>query len=262
MGKAKLTKSNFTKYSLISLIGVAIIYIIPFIIAQFNFNPELLNFKTGIFSSKAFIISAGNTIMFMAVFVPIIVILGFVLAYLTEYMKFGLATKAAIILPITVPVLSIAGFFRDNMDGIFKMLSGGIVVGIIFLWSCLGFTYLIFLVSLSNRNKSIEEAAYLDGAGTMRTIFKIIIPSHTEALILSIIISIYNSLKIFKQTYAMFGEYPNYDMFMMQNYLYLKLKRMDLESLIVSADIFLIFIFCVLIAVLAFGKMQGNKLAR
>lgn len=262
MGKAKLKKVNFSKYAILSLIGVAIIYIVPFIFAQFNFDIRLLDPQTGVMSSKAFLISAKNTILFMLVFVPIVVILGFVLAYLSEYMKFNIITKAAIILPITIPVLSISGFFRDNMDGIFDMLSGGLVVGIIFLWSCLGFTYLIFMVSLSNRNKSIEEAAYLDGAGTIRTIFKIIIPSHIQALVLSIVISIYNSLKIFKQTYAIFGEYPKYDMFMMQNYLYLKLKRMDLSSLIVSADIFLVFIFIVLIIVLIFGRIQENKLLK
>ena len=257
MGKAKLTR-----YVLLSLIGVSIIYIIPFIIAQSNFDVSLLNPQTGILGNKGFIISFKNTIIFMVIFVPIVVVLGFVLAYLTENGKISLLAKLSIILPITIPVLSIAGFFRDNMDNIFQNINGIFVVGIVFLWSCLGFTYLIFLVSLSNRNKSIEEAAYLDGAGTFRTIFKIIIPSHTEALILSIVISIYNSLKIFKQTYAIFGEYPKYDMFMMQNYLYLKLKSLDLATLIASADVFLVFILFILVVILSLGKIQGKRLMR
>lgn len=257
-----MAKTKLTRYALISLIGVAIIYIIPFIIAQLNFSTDLLNIQTGIFSNKGFIISFKNTILFMVIFVPIVVALGFILAYITDTNGFGFIVKISIILPITIPVLSVAGFFRDYINSFFEYINGTLAVGIVFLWSCLGYTYLIFLVSLSNRSKSMEEAAFLDGAGTFTTIFRIIIPSHIEALILSTIISIYNSLKIFKQTYAMFGEYPKYDMFMMQNYLYLKLKRLDFETLIVSSDVFLVFILIILLAVMLFGRIQARKLLR
>ncbi len=258
-----MEKRELTRYALLSLIGVAIMYIIPFIIAQGSFDASLLDTSTGILTNQGFTVSFKNTIIFMLIFVPIVVVLGFVLAYITEYMKLGFIVQFAIILPIAIPVLSVTGFFRDISYSILgKYLNGLSIVGLIYLWSCLGFTYLIFLISLKNRNKSIEEAAYLDGAGTFKTLFKIIIPLHSEALTLSIVISIYNSLKIFKQTYAIFGEYPNYDMFMMQNFLYLKLKKLSLEDLIVSADIFLIFIFVILMLILAFGMYQKKKLSK
>lgn len=259
-----MEKTRLTRYALISLIGVSILYIIPFIIAQDSFDFNLLNPQTGIWTNQGFMVSFKNTLIFMVINIPIVVILGFILAYITEYMNLSLLVQIAIILPIAVPILSVAGFFRDliNVSSLNKIFSGLSIVGLIYMWSCLGFTYLIFLISLKNRNKSIEEAAYLDGAGTIRTLFKIIIPLHSEALTLAIVISIYNSLKIFKQTYAVFGEYPNYDMFMMQNFLYLKLKRLSLEDLIVSADIFLLFIFIVLMLVLAFGVYQKRKLSK
>lgn len=258
-----MEKTRLTRYALLSLIGVAVMYIIPFIVAQGSFELSLLDPSTGIFTNEGFTVSFKNTIIFMAIFVPIVVILGFLLAYATEYLNLSFLVQVAIILPVAIPILSVAGFFRDLsysfLGGIFKGLS---IVGLIYVWSCLGFAYLIFLVSLKNRNKSIEEAAYIDGAGTLRTLFKIIIPLHSEALVLSIVISIYNSLKIFKQTYAVFGEYPNYDMFMIQNFLYLKLKRLSLEDLIVSADIFLVFIFVLLMLILAFGAYQKRKLLK
>ncbi len=258
-----MEKTRLTRYALLSLIGVAVMYIIPFIVAQGSFELSLLDPSTGIFTNEGFTVSFKNTIIFMAIFVPIVVILGFLLAYATEYLNLSFLVQVAIILPVAIPILSVSGFFRDLsysfLGEIFKGLS---IVGLIYVWSCLGFAYLIFLVSLKNRNKSIEEAAYIDGAGTLRTLFKIIIPLHSEALVLSIVISIYNSLKIFKQTYAVFGEYPNYDMFMMQNFLYLKLKRLSLEDLIVSADIFLVFIFVLLMLILAFGAYQKRKLLK
>jgi len=256
-----MEKTRLTRYVLLSLIGVAVMYIIPFAVAQGSFELSLLDPSTGIFSNQGFTVSFKNTIVFMLIYVPIVVILGFLLAYATEYMKLSFVVHVGIILPIAIPILSVAGFFRDlSYSVISKVFNGLSIVGLIYIWSCLGFTYLIFLISLKNRNKSIEEAAYLDGAGTFRTLFKIIIPLHSEALVLSIVISIYNSLKIFKQTYAMFGEYPKYDMFMMQNYLYLKLKRLDIETLIVSADVFLIFILIILVGVMLLGKIQKRKL--
>lgn len=197
----------------------------------------------------------------MSINVPIVVILGFLLAYITEYFNLSFIVQIAIILPIAIPILSVSGFFRDiSYSFLGDYLKGLSIVGLIYVWSCLGFSYLIFLVSLKNRNKAIEEAAYIDGAGTFKTLFKIIIPLHSEALVLSTVISLYNSLKIFKQTYAVFGEYPHYDMFMMQNFLYLKLKRLNLEDLMVSADIFLIFILLILMLILALGAYQKRKL--
>lgn len=258
-----MEKTRLTRYALISLIGVAIMYIVPFVIAQGSFDASLLDPSTGILSNQGFSVSFKNTIIFMVVFVPIVVVLGFLLAYATEYMKLSFVVQIAIILPIAIPVLSVTGFFRDISYSVFSRFFNGLsIVGLIYIWSCLGFTYLIFLISLKNRNKSIEEAAYLDGAGAIKTLFKVIIPLHSEALVLSIVISIYNSLKIFKQTYAIFGEYPNYDMFMMQNFLYLKLKKLSLEDLIVSADIFLAFIFIVLMLILVFGIYQKKKLVK
>lgn len=258
-----MEKTRLTRYALLSLTGVAILYIVPFIFAQSNFDLSLLDPVTGIFNNEGFNVSFKNTIVFMAIYVPILVILGFLLAYATEYLRLSYLVQIAIILPIAIPILSVAGFFRDLSYSVLGNFFNGLtIVGLIYIWSCLGFTYLIFLISLKNRNKSIEEAAYLDGSGALRTLFKIIIPLHSEALVLSIVISIYNSLKIFKQTYAIFGEYPNYDMFMIQNFLYLKLKKLSLEDLIVSADIFLIFIFVVLMLILAFGKYQKRKLLR
>lgn len=254
---------RLVKYVMLSFLGVITLFIIPFIIAQQYIITSGQNPFVEIFNNTGFVISFKNTLVFMAIFVPIVVILGFVLAFITEYLNLSFWVKAAIILPITMPAVSVAGFFREICtQHFFKNVNGLYIVGLIFLWSCIGYTYIIFLISLKNRDKTIEEAAFIDGAGTFRTLFTIIIPLHTEAMILSVIISIYNSLKVFKLTYAIFGEFPDYRMFMIQNYLHIKLKELDLQTLMAAADLLLLFIFAILVVVLFIGKQRKKKLLR
>ncbi len=158
MGEKKLVK-----YSLLSIFGVAILYIVPFIIAQYFFDIDMINVKTGIFSNTGFILASKNTLTFITIFVPTVVILGFVLAYMTEHLKLSSIVSLVIIFPIAVPVLSVSGFFREIIYNVLvNYINGILIVGIAYLWGSIGFTYLVFLISFKNRNKSIEEAAYLE----------------------------------------------------------------------------------------------------
>lgn len=249
-------------YVLPSVVGVASMYLVPFIIAQKYVFFSSANSFSEIFSNMGFIISIKNTAVFMSVFIPLAVILGFVAAFVTEYLKLSFWVQAAVILPITVPASSVSGFFREMaLSSVLEDINGLFVVGFIFLWSCIGYTYIIFLISLKSRDKSIEEAAYLDGAGTLRTMFSIVIPLHSEALVLAVIVSTYNALKIFRMTYAIFGEYPDYRMFMIQNFLHLKLKGLDLQTLMTGADILLAFIFVLLFLILRLGKKHKRKMS-
>lgn len=252
-------KMKLTRYIFISIIGVIILYIIPFIIAQKFVISELSSFFLLIKNNTGFVISFKNTVVFMTIFVPIVVVLGFILAFMTEYLNLGFWVKASIILPITMPAVSIGGFFREVFDYGSKNINALLIIGLIFLWSCIGFTYIIFLISFHNRDKTIEEAAYLDGAGIFKTLFSIIIPLNTEAMILALIISIYNSLKIFKLTYAIVGEHPDYRIFMIQNFLHLKLKELDIQSLMIAADVLLLFIFIILVFILSLGKKSKKN---
>lgn len=255
-----MKKLGMKRYVIPSVVGVASLYMIPFIIAQ---KYVLLNASfIDILSNLGFIISIKNTVVFMSVFIPLAVIAGFFTAFATEYLKLKFWVQAAVILPITVPASSVSGFFRElALNSVFENVNGLFIVGFIFLWSCIGYTYIIFLISLKNRDKSIEEAAYMDGAGTFRTIFSIMLPLHSEALVLAVIVSTYNSLKIFRMTYAIFGEYPDYRMFMMQNFLHIKLKELDLQTLMAGADILLAFIFVLLFLILRLGQKHKRKMS-
>lgn len=249
-------------YSFVSIIGVFILFIIPFILLQFDFDFRLLS-KQGLLSDQSFIFAVKNTVIFMLVFIPIVVILGFVLAYMTEHLKCSLIIQVIIILPIILPALSVSGFFKEIMYTFFYQKLGNIgFLGAVFIWASTGYTYLIMLISLKSRDISIEQAALLDGASQFKVLFKIIMPLHSNALVLSIILSIYNSLRIFKYTYAIFGEMPKLELLTIQNYLFIKLKKFHPDVLVVSADIFLIIILVMLLIVITWGNYRNKKLIK
>lgn len=257
-----MKKDRLVKYAFISIIGVFVMFVIPFVLLQSEFSLKLLS-KEYLFSDEAFIMSVKNTLLFMLLFIPIVVIIGSLLAYMTEHYKFSMAVQMAIILPIFLPALSVSGFFREIIYTTFYDKLGSIgFLGVVFLWASTGYTYLIMLISLRARDISIEQSAMLDGAGQFRTLFKIVLPLHTNAIILSIILSIYNSLRIFKYSYAMFGEFPTNEMLTIQNYLYIKLKKFHPDVLTVSADIFLIIILFMLFAVISWGNHRNKKLVK
>lgn len=257
-----MKKQELIHYAFISIICVMILFVIPFIMLQFDFSFDMLG-QGGIFTDKSFLMSVKNTIIFMLIFIPVVVILGFILAYVTEIFELSIVVQAIIILPVVLPALSMSGFFREIIyDNLYKYVGNIGFLGIVYIWASVGYTYLIMLISLKNRNKSIEQAALLDGANHFKVFNKIILPLHSNALVLSIILSIFNSLRIFKYTYAIFGEMPKLELLTIQNYLFIKLKKFHPDVLVVSADIFLIIILVMLLVVVAWGNSNNRKLVK
>lgn len=260
-----MKKNYLFKYICISFIGVMILYIIPFIIGQAhsfsstNFNG--VDIFIGLFTNKGFMTAFNNTVLFTIIFVPSVVIIGFVLAYLTDYYQLPLYMQISIVFPAIVPAVSIAGFFREISSLLpLNRLGGFISLGSLFLWSSAGYSYVIYLISLKKRDKTIEEAAFLDGAGLFKVIRKITIPLQANISVFVIIVSLYNALRVFKYTYAIFGEFPDHNMFMIQNYLYLNLKKLDLQKLMGAADILLMIIAIFLIGVISYGEYHKKRL--
>jgi hypothetical protein len=62
-------------------------------------------------------------------------------------------------------------------------------------------------------------------------------------------------------TYAIFGEYPDYRMFMIQNFLHIKLKGLDMQTLMAGADILLAFIFVLLFLILRLEQKHKKKMS-
>lgn len=183
-----------------SILGVLIFVLVPFIdVVRRSFattmggqSVGLANYQT-IFQNNAFILAATNTIKFMAVCLPLLLCtsLGLALILYAIGEKVG-GFKTAFLLPMAVPVASIVLLWRVlvagqglannwitgmggeaipwmDSDSAFWVLVGS------YIWKNIGYDVVLWLAGLAGINESLFEAAKVDGAGSLRILWQIII---------------------------------------------------------------------------------------
>lgn len=78
-----------------------------------------------------------------------------------------------------------------------------IAVGI---WSVIGYNLVILLAGLQTIDRTVYEAAALDGAGPVRTFFSMTLPMLTPTLFFLVVTSLINALQVFDLMFLMIGE--------------------------------------------------------
>lgn len=79
---------------------------------------------------------------------------------------------------------------------------------IVSIWQGLGFYMIIYIAGLQSVPKSIMEAATIDGAGSFRKFFNVILPMIVPSITVCTFYSISNSLKMFELIFSLTGGGP------------------------------------------------------
>ncbi len=74
------------------------------------------------------------------------------------------------------------------------------------LWLWVGFNMVYFLAALQSVDKSLEEAARIDGANSVQVFFYVTLPSMRHVVVFVLIMSIIGSFQLFELPLAMFYE--------------------------------------------------------
>lgn len=85
-----------------------------------------------------------------------------------------------------------------------------IAVLIASIWQWTGFTMALYLAGLRSVPEELKEAARIDGAGSVRTFFSVVLPHLRPITVTAIIMLMASSLKVFDLLYAMTGPGPNF----------------------------------------------------
>src|SRR5215510_2401035 len=104
------------------------------------------------------------------------------------------------------PVNQIIGWFAGHpMTLLWNVNPNLVYPAIIFceIWQWTPFMFLILLAALSNVDKSLTEAAEIDGAGYWRTFFKIVLPAIWPVMAIAILIRGLDLVRIFDIIYAL-----------------------------------------------------------
>jgi len=84
-------------------------------------------------------------------------------------------------------------------------------IGLVVLmnWQMIGYMMIIYIAGIQNISTDILEAAKVDGAGSLTTLFRITIPSVMPSITICLFLTITNSFKLFDQNLALTAGAPS-----------------------------------------------------
>ncbi len=251
-----------------SLLGIIVFYIVPYIICfikSMYIGDVFVGLKNyfDLFQNNTFLLALKNTIIFTVVAVPLLMVISFLIAlFLNSFMKISSFFRSALLIPVVVPIASLIcvwqvifddygaingllNFMGLNTVEFFNSEYSMVMIIFIYIWKYCGFCVLLFTAGLANVPQSLYESARLDGAGSFQIVTKITIPMITPTTFFVFLMEIIYSFKIFREVFALFGNYPNENVYFLQNFInnnYYNLNYPRLSSASIILSVFMIII--------------------
>ena len=250
-----------------SFLGVLIFFIIPFVISlqmAMIDNPQSRNFVTfehfvSTINNAAFRLAIRNTLRFMALSIPISMILAFTIASLLHNVNRKIRNFLSVffILPLVVPSGSIVHFWRSifGINGVLNRIFSPFepinwlntdfalwVIVFIFIWKNVGFNIVLYLAGLNLIPKEYYEYASTEGAGRFWLFSRITIVYLTPTTFMVFLMSIVMSFRAFREIFSLTGAYPHFSIYMLQHYMNnmfaaINYQRLAAASYILTAGI-------------------------
>ena len=189
---------------------------------------------------KVFIQSVTNTLTYLIIQVPIMLILGLMFASMlnNKDVRFKGLFRTCIFLPCATSLVSYAMIFRSLFanDGFINTVLRGLgmnpimwfsnawtaraVIIIALIWRWTGYNMVFYLSGMQNIEYSIYEAAKIDGASPLQTFFKITVPLLKPMILLTTITSTNGTLQLFDESLNLTNGGPGKSTMTMSHYIY------------------------------------------
>ena len=261
-----------------SLAGVALFYLVPFVMslsyATSSSSGEFVGMDNfaNLFNSEAFRLASWNTFRFMAVAIPLNIALPLLIACLLFNAK-GLGwLKTVFMSPLVIPTASTAFFFRSlftsngfvssllsvNTDWLQTDHAFSIAVGL-YIWKNLGFNLVLALAARANIPKDYYEWAAVEGMGNKRMFFKITLVYLIPGLFIMFVMSFINSFRIYRELYMLAGNYPHQSIYMLQHYMNNQFLWLNYQNLTTAAFVITLVISLFMVAFFIFDKKSDFR---
>ncbi len=204
-------------------------------------SPVTYNY-TRMFADKLFMRSVGNTFLYLAIQVPIMLILAILLAQLLNNKDLRLKGffRTCVFLPCATALVSYSlifkslfateglvnailvnlGILSENYNFLGNSTSAKIVIILALIWRWTGYNMVFYLAGLQNIEYSVYEAAKIDGANGWKTFWNITVPLLKPTIIMSFIMSINGTLQLFDESVNLTNGGPANSTITMSHYIY------------------------------------------
>ncbi|MNJ31846.1 Lactose transport system permease protein LacF [compost metagenome] len=250
-----------SKWNKSSLMGWQFVLLPTALILLFSFYPMvqslLLSFQSGkgtvyqyvglanygrLFSDPMFKQAVLNTLLYLVVQVPIMLMLGLVIAYFLNMpkLRFKGFYRTAIFLPCVTSLVSYAVLFKSifAVDGVLNRMLMSIhliqepvawlmdpvwarvVIIAAITWRWTGYNMIFYLSAMQNIDPSVYEAASIDGASKTRQFFSITVPMLKPIILFTAIISTNGTLQLFDEVVNITNGGPGNSTMTISQYIY------------------------------------------
>lgn len=211
-----------------------------------------------VLGSRSFQLAAVHTLLFLAVSVPLLLVVGFVFAQVINRRLSGSRLFQAVLLsPLVLPAVGIVTmvqiFFSDDglLNGLLTQLgrptvywmdSGAAfwIVVFVFVWKNMGYTTVLLMVGLNGIPKELFQIAEQDGANGRQKLWYITLPLMVSTLFFTSLLALVNSFKIYREILLLGGAHPAPDIYFLQHYIANNFSQMDYASVAVSTVLFVL----------------------
>ncbi|MFV0380028.1 MAG: carbohydrate ABC transporter permease [Anaerorhabdus sp.] len=243
---------------------------------QKNDSFSLVNY-TRILKDKTFQQALFNTVLYLIVQVPIMLIIALSFAHLLNKanLKFKGIYRTLIFLPCATSLVSYSMIFKSLFanDGFVNSMlemfnvapiewfqnawAARFVIIVALIWRWTGYNMIFYLAGLQNIEKSVYEAAKIDGASNFKQFTKITIPLLKPTILLTAIMSTAGTLQLFDESVNLTAGGPGKATMTLSHYIY---NTSFVEGFNFNYSAALSVVVMVSVAVLAFLQMKvGDK---
>ena len=192
------------------------------------------------FQDSGFWESLWNTVFYVFISTPVMVVVGFIFAlFINSKIKGITFIRTCLFSPYVLSMSVVTGlwiFIFQPYTGLVTRLTSCLGIsemywlntrGLVWVailvttvWWTVGFNMILFLAGLQDVPEDVYEAARIDGAGRRQILFGITIPMMKDSIALVVMLQMIASFKLFGQTYLMSGGGPGTSTRTIVHYIY------------------------------------------
>ncbi len=226
----KTLKRWFPIFTLPTVIAFTVVFLIPLIMGFYLSFCEFRTVTDAVFvgfqnyirafsEDNKFLSSLWFTVKFSIVSVITVNIFAFALALLlTRGIKGTNLFRTVFFMPNLIGGIVLGYIWQLIINGVLYRYGYSVTSnadygfwGLVIMmnWQMIGYLMVIYIAGIQNISGDILEAAQVDGAGKLRTLFNITIPSVMPSITICLFLTITNSFKLFDQNLALTAGAPS-----------------------------------------------------
>lgn len=247
------------------LLGTLVFFAVPFcMVVKYSFGQTRfvgLDNYIQVLGSESFRLAVWNTGRFLALGVPLVLVLALGLALLLHSRpRFRSLCSNTMLLPLVLPLASIVMLIEFLIpdttmegDGAFWVLLA------LYIWKNCGYLALLFLAALNMIPDEYYQFARLSGANTLQRLWYVTLPQILPTLGFAAVMAVINNFKSYREAFLLGGKHPVESIYLLQHFLNNNFESLNYSRLSVASVLLALPIILAAAGILLWRRGDGDE---